>query len=750
MADRAPRLFLVDTFGLIFRAYHARARSGAPAMRTRSGLSTEAVYIFQSMLRKLVAEEHPEYIAAVFESAVPTFRDEMYADYKANRAAAPPELLTQIPYIRRLLEALRIPVLEYPRFEADDVIGSLACRAASQGLEVYIVSSDKDLLQLVADCIFVLNPAKENLVYDAAKVVEAMGVDPGQVADLLALQGDAVDNIPGAPGIGDKGARDLIQRFGRVEQALDNAAQVERRMYRESLLQHRDQILLSKKLATIDTSAPVELDLEAVLATPADAEKLKGLYQELEFHSLLKEFGPSVREGPVDYGRLESEEELRAWLGDAVKSSAPVAVALGLAEAGQIDLGGVGLAFRSGEARVVPLAVAKATLGAAAVPKSVHDLKTVWRSLDRFEIGIAGVAHDTRLYSYLLESTRTDYSLAECVFRRFSHKLEGGLAPVLIRMERAGVRIDREALEALSVQLERRLEELTARIHELAGKPFNINSPQQLGKVLFEDLKLPAPGRTSKTKAHSTSAEVLEDLAGEHEIVRLTLEYRQIAKLKGTYADALPALVNPETGRLHTTFDQCGSATGRLSSSDPNLQNIPIRTELGRQIRAAFVPRQGWRLMSADYSQIELRVLAHVSSDPVLTDAFRRSEDIHTRTAAEVLGVPPLMVGPEERRRAKAINFGIVYGLSAFGLANQIGVSRTEAQAYISRYFTRYAGVKKFIDSTIAEVRQTGLTRTMFGRIRAIPDINSPNPNARGFAERTAVNSPIQGAAADL
>jgi len=776
----AGRLYLIDTFGLIFRAYHARARTGAPGMRTSSGLPTEAVYIFNSMLRKLVEEQRPEYLAAVFESEAPTFRDQLYAEYKANREAMPQELAQQIPYLRRLLEALRIPILEYPAFEADDVIGALAARGARQGLEVYIVTSDKDLFQLVRDGIFVLNPAKDSLVYDAAKVEEFMGVPPGGVADLLALKGDAVDNIPGAPGIGEKGARDLIQRFGSVEQALERAAEVERRTYRESLQQNRDQILLSKKLATIDTSAPVDLDLEAVRTREPDPAGLRALYEELDFHGQLKTLAPApATSAPVEYQAASSEAELREGFGQG-----PVGVSLALAAAEDLDLGSVGVAAAPGVAREGPLAAARALLEDAAVPKAVHDAKAALTDLGRRGVALAGVVHDTRLYSYLLDATRADYSLAECTFRRFRHQLGAGaaeqadytvrlaqelaaeidagglrdlyetmelpLGPVLARMERAGVSIDREALRTLSTQMDQDLERVTTAIHQLAGKSFNINSPQQLAKVLFEDLGLRPGGRSAKTRALSTAAAVLEELAGEHEIVRQVLDYRQLAKLKGTYADALPALIHPATGRLHTTFDQCGSATGRLSSSDPNLQNIPVRTELGRQIRAAFIPRSGWRLLAADYSQIELRILAHFSQDAVLVDAFRRGEDIHTRTAAEVFGLPPLMVGPDERRRAKAINFGIVYGLSAFGLANQIDVSRTEAQAFIDGYFTRYAGVKRFIEATLAEVRRSGLTRTMFGRVRAIPDIRAPNPNARGFAERTAVNSPIQGTAADL
>ena len=786
------RLFLIDTFGLIFRAYHARARSGAPAMRTQSGVPTEAVYIFHSMLRKLLDEQRPDYVAAVFESAAPTFRDELYAQYKANRPAQPPELTAQIPYIRRLLEALRIPVLEQDRFEADDVIGALARRSAAQGLEVYIISSDKDRLQLVGEGIYVLNPAKDSLVYDAAKVQEVMGAPPERVADLLALKGDAVDNIPGAPGIGDKGAVELIRRFGSLEQALENAAQVERKTYRESLLQHRDQILLSKQLATIDTSVPVELDLETVRPAPADTARLRALYQELEFFSLLKELAPEAAQ-PGDYATLESEEAIRQWLREAPSSAAGLAIAPRLASPGQSHSGGgggtaaaesIGLACRPDEGRAAAPELARSLLADPGVAKSVHDSKAAGKALAARGLRLAGVVHDTRLYVYLLDPTRSDYSLAHCALqvfgrqlgdepaehadftRRLAEKLaqdidarglrslyqtiELPLGPVLIRMEEAGVRIDCQVLARLSTELEDRLAELSAEIHRLAGRPFNISSPQQLGQVLFEDLKLAGTARTGKTKALSTAAAALEELAGEHEIVRLVLEHRQVAKLKGTYVDALPSLVDPSTGRLHTTFDPCGSATGRLSSSGPNLQNIPIRTELGRQIRAAFLPRPGWRLLSADYSQIELRVLAHFSRDTVLLDAFRKGEDIHTRTAAEVLGVPPLMVTANDRRRAKAINFGIVYGLSAFGLANQLGITRSEAQACINSYFERYAGVRKFIAGIIAEVRGTGMTRTLFGHQRTIPDISSRNPAARGFAERTAVNSPIQGTAADL
>ncbi|MCC7176179.1 MAG: DNA polymerase I [Bryobacterales bacterium] len=625
----AKRLFLIDTFGFVFRAYHARARTGAPTMRTRAGLATEAVYIFHNMVRRLLSVHNPDLVAAVFESEGPTFREQEFEDYKANRAETPPDLLEQIPWVRRLLEAMRIPVVECPGFEADDVIGAIARRAAESGLEVVIVSSDKDMLQLVGGRVSMLNPMKDDAWYDRAKVKEFMGVEPEQVADLLALKGDAVDNIPGAPGIGDKGARELVARFGSVEAALERAAEVERKAYRESLENNRDRILMSKRLATIDTSVPV--DWEPGERQPPDTAALRDIYAQLEFTSLLKDLG-----------------------------------------------------------------------GAEAAPEGLFD------PIDR------------------------------------------PLLPVLRRMEETGVRIDVAVLAGLSRRMQADIERLSGEIYLLAGRQFNINSPQQLGKVLFEELGLPAPAKTGKTKAYSTAADVLEGLAAQHPIAAKVVEYRQLAKLKGTYVDALPALVNPATGRVHTSFNAAGAATGRLSSSNPNLQNIPIRTELGREIRAAFVPREGWQFVVADYSQIELRLLAHMSQDPLLLEAFRNGEDIHTRTAAEVFGVPPLLVTPGQRRNAKAVNFGIIYGLSAFGLASQLGIPQGEAQEYIRSYFERYAGVKRFIDRQIAEVRRTGETRTLFGRRRAIPDINSKNPSARGFAERTAVNTPLQGTAADL
>ncbi len=759
-------------------------------MRTSAGLSTEAVYIFNNMLRKLAKSYAPEYIAAVFESGAPVARMAEFAEYKANRAEMPPDLGEQIPHIRRILEAMRIPILEYAGFEADDVIGAIARRAEQAGTEVVIVSSDKDMMQIVSERVSMLNPAKDDEWYGPAKVKEFLGVMPAQVADLFALKGDAIDNIPGAPGIGDKGARDLIERFGSVEAAIERAAEVERKMYRESLQNNVERILMSKRLATIDTAVPIEFDLDSARAREPDPDALKQVYKDLEFHSLLKELGPSEDTRARDYQALESAAALSEWL-QAVPADAPVAVAIAESRGGEFVLditpATIGMAWKSGEARAAPLApidALKPWLEDAARPKIACDVKSALLALDKLGIQGAGFEHDIMLYAFLLDADPSGCPLEEQARRRLDLKvgaaleqhaditleiyralrpavaergleklyseIELPLARVLARMERVGVRIDRAELGRLSELMERDIARLTAEVHALAGKPFNISSPQQLGRVLFEDLRLPAPVRYGKGKTISTAADVLEELAGDHEIVRKVLEYRQLTKLKGTYVDALPALIDPQTGRLHTSFNQTGAATGRLSSSNPNLQNIPIRTELGREIRAAFVPRAGWKLIVADYSQIELRLVAHMSRDAVLVEAFRNGEDIHTRTAAEVMGVPPLMVTPEARRNAKAVNFGIVYGISPFGLAAQLGITQREAQAYIESYFARYAGVRKFIDATIAEVRRTGVARTLLGRERPIPDINSRNPNARGFAERTAVNSPLQGTAADL
>ena len=721
-----PRLYLVDSFNLIFRAFHARQRSAAPPMRTSRGTSTEAVYIFHNMIRRLQKQFQPDYLAAIFESEGPTFRDAQFPAYKANRSETPPELIEQFPIVERLLAAMSIPVLKHPGFEADDLIGTLARVAAEQGLEVCVVSSDKDMLQLVNERVTMLDMMKSDTLYDPAKVKEFKGVTPVQIPDLLALVGDTSDNIPGAPGIGDKGAVQLLEQYGTLENLLDHAADVPRKAYRESLQNHRPQIELSHRLATIDCHVPLEYTLDTLAVRPPDPDVLAGLYRELEFFSFLKDLGLAAAEPSVAPPVAPDASPTQP---EAPPDTAVV-----------FDL--------------------KTLLsrGAAMPGKPVEDIL-----LYAFLVlaDPSSCAFDSLIARYLERPGATEQETLQALAARLRPEITGDLrrvydeidlplAPVLARMERIGIRIETAQLATLSQRMDGEIQTLTDQIFGLAGKPFNINSPKQLGEILFEDLKLPTQGKTGKTKAYSTAADVLETLAAEHDIARKILEYRQLTKLKGTYVDALPSLLSPDDLRLHTSFNPAGAATGRLSSSNPNLQNIPIRTEAGREIRSAFVPEPGWTLLVADYSQIELRLLAHYSSDAVLCDAFLHNEDIHTRTASEVFGVAPLMVTPDMRRNAKAVNFGIVYGQTAFGLAAQLGITRGEADTYIRSYFERYAGVQKWINATIEEVRRRGYTLTLDGRRRPIPDIQSKNPNARSFAERTAVNTPLQGTASDL
>jgi DNA polymerase I len=554
-----------------------------------------------------------------------------------------------------------------------------------------------------------------------------------------------------------------------VENALDHAAEVERKMYRESLQNNREQILLSKKLATIDVNCPIKWDLGALKAQEPDAAALKPLYRELEFYSFLREMGPLEDTAPKDYGALTNPEEVSAFVAQ-IPGGAPIGVAA--------DSSAIAISYRKSYARSMPMGlVPEAFLQEPGRVKVTHDVKSASMmpgngyedlmleafllSADPGGCGLEVLAEkfldrklgetiEHRADAILELYERISPEIAARGLRKVYDDIDLPLAPVLARMERVGIRIEPTQLQVLSERMDAEMQRLSAEIYSAAGKEFNINSPQQLGKVLYEDLNLPSPTKYGKGKITSTAADILETLALDYPIARLVLEFRQLAKLKGTYVDALPLLIQAGTGRLHTTFNQTGAATGRLSSSNPNLQNIPIRTELGREIRAAFVPCEGWDLVVADYSQIELRLLAHMSGDPTLTKAFRNGEDIHTRTAAEVFRVPPLMITSEMRRSAKAVNFGIVYGQTPFGLAASIGVDRKEAERYIKSYFELYSGVRTFIDATIAEVRQTGIAKTLLGRERPIPDMHSRNPNARSFAERTAVNTPLQGTAADL
>jgi DNA polymerase-1 len=800
----AKKLFLVDAMGFIFRAYFApMARLNNP-----QGIPTKVPYLFSNMLRKLMKEHGPDYLAVVFDTREPTFRDKLFDKYKAQRPPMPDDLAVQLPYVRRMCEAMRLPILEFDGFEADDVIGALARQSEKKGLTTCIVTSDKDMMQLVGGNVYVLRPGagpdKTDLVVDAAKVEELMGVPPDKVADVMALMGDSIDNIPGAKGIGEKGAKELIRRFGSAEAALERANEVEGKRYREALENSREAVTMSKQLAVIDTAAPVKLDLDNLTRREPDVEALRALYSELGFTSLLRDLpaASTAAAEVTDSAMLESGVALKKYL-SSIPRDTDVAVWLTLAD-GERETEGFGTAIaaieispKAGVSRtaLIPgagstldppetnkgemLAVLREFLSDPARRKIVHDPKLV----ELLAGPVAGIRHATMLYSYLLRPTTSKHGIEDVVLRqenvtfssapgeRSDHlqrlapmlrkELESQdlaslyetidlpLAPVLAAMERDGVRVDRKALDAMSKTMEREIRALEKTIWELANFEFNINSPLQLAEVLFDKMGLTLGGRR-RGKPRSTASDVLEELALLHELPRKVIEYREISKLKSTYVDALPKLIHGETGRLHTSFSQTGTATGRLSSSDPNLQNIPVRSELGRQIRAAFAADPGYTLLSADYSQIELRILAHFSGDPVLVEAFQTGQDIHARTAQEVFGVGPMAQTAEHRRAAKAINFGIIYGQTPFGLAAQLGIDQKEAAHFIGAYFARYRGVKEYLDRSLAEARKTGVTRTLFGRIRPVPEITSTQFNLRNFAERTALNTPLQGTAADL
>ncbi|MGB6133233.1 MAG: DNA polymerase I [Acidobacteriaceae bacterium] len=836
-----PPIYLLDAMSFIFRAYHAMQRSRP--MSTRTGVPTAATYVFVNMINKLRRDFEPEYVAAVFDPAGPVFRDERakemvvrkfsaetqaferieYGGYKAQREAMPPDLVQQIPYIRRALEAFRIPILQAEGFEADDVIGTLASKAAEAGHEVFVVSNDKDMMQLVNEQVKILNPVKDNLVLDRAKVTETLGVPPERVIDVMALRGDTIDNIPGAPGIGDKGSVELIQQFGSVEAALDRAEEIKRKTYRESLQNNREAVLLSKELVTIHCGVPIEFAPEAMRTQDPDVAACRALFTELEFTSLLRELGSADVPSSAEYVTEPTAEQIAEFVAQARKEGFALALrASELAAASEqvseqeqealeekepelktmslLDLaeaacerapaeGGcrVGVAAAADTALVLPLESVRELLEDAAVAKRVHDLKGVLRVLETHGVTLRGVADDVMLYSYLVNPTHATHRLADVAARfsdrpleeqgeaqaaeaahavlglapamrkdveelgeqRVYEQIDLPLVPVLLGMEKAGIRVDARVLERMAERLAGDMQRLSEEIYSLSGQRFNINSAKQLGDVLFNKMGLPRPLKYGKGKVISTAQDVLEELAEHHAVPRLVLEYRQLAKLKSNYADSLPLLCDSE-GRVHTTFNQVGTATGRLSSTNPNLQNIPIRTELGREIRAAFVAPPGCVLLSADYSQIELRLLAHFSADPLLTRAYQTGEDIHTLTAAEVFGVPAETMDPSTRNRAKAVNFGIVYGISPFGLAAQLGIEQNEARLYIDKYFARYQGVREYIDRMLEETRREQKVRTLFGRIRPIPDIQSRNANQRGFAERTAINTPLQGTAADL
>jgi DNA polymerase-1 len=774
----SARLFVVDGPGYLYRAYHA-----LPYLSNSKWQASNAVFGMSTMLWKLLRDESPEYAAVAWDPPGPTFREAKLPTYKETRPGMPDDLRSQIALVMRVFEALRLPLLEVPGFEADDVLGTLVERLKSEPVEMVLVTSDKDMLQLVSPRVRVLsaNARGEPVWFDEAAVTAKWGVTPEQIPDLLALMGDSIDNIPGVPGIGERTAVKLISQFGGVSRLYENLTLVPGKL-REALAANRQAALLSREIATVSTRVPIAQGLEAFRRQEPDWERLRALWSELEFHTLIRQL-PASATPEITAEALPSltgPEALERWLAD-VPADAPVAVDwVGEGAPPEPALGALGLFHPAAGAAVLTLGTVAPDFGGRRLIG--HDVKPViewWLSRG----GIVPAFEDTAVGAYLLNPARTSYKLDEVCAELLGEgpglaapgtrarwvwqlwemlpralkevgldalykDLERPLVPVLGAMERHGIRVDPTRLEEFSKELDGTLVGLTRQIYSLAGGEFNIGSPKQLAQVLFEKLKLP-PLRKTKT-GYSTDADVLEQLALGHELPAKIIEHRTLAKLKSTYADALPGLIHPATGRIHTSFNQLVAATGRLSSSQPNLQNIPIRTELGRRIRAAFLPEPGWRFLAADYSQIELRILAHVSGEESLIAAFRAGEDIHQRTAAEVFGVELAAVGPEQRAVAKTTNFAVIYGVTAFGLSSRLSFTPKQAQEFLDRFFQRHAKVKAYLERTVAEGRQRGFVQTLLGRRRYIPELQSGNPNLRGFAERMATNAPIQGTAADL
>lgn len=813
-----PTLFLIDGNNYVFRAFYA-----IPSLTNSKGFPTNAIYGFATMLIRIIKEWKPDYIAVAFDVKGPTFRHEAYELYKATRRAMPETLIPQIPYIKDMIRGFSIPVLEKPGIEADDIIGTLARRYSEQDMKVFIVSGDKDMMQLVGENVVIVDTMKDK-VFDAAAVKEKFGVPPEQVVEIMGLTGDKTDNIPGAPGIGPKGALRLIEEYGTIENVLLNVDRIKNAKAKECIRLHRDQIIMSRELARIRTEEDIPFELADSRSGNPDADALKTLFKEFEFSSLLQELMIREEQLAGQYETILTEAALVGAV-EEIRNTGSFSLDLILSspEAMRAGIVGVSLGIRPGKAVYIPLGHSYAgapsqlaqeqvrkgispLLGDTAILKHGHDLKTIQIVLERNGLSLRGLGCDTLVGAYVLNSSRRSFDLPDLVQDHLNRRimtvkeiagsgvkqlppdiipvdkmapyaclradavlslvtslsdalageqltglfrdLETPLISILAGMEQKGVLIDGELLRAMSRELQQLLEISADKIYRLAGEKFNIQSPKQLQQVLFDKLRL-AKGKKTK-EGYSTDVDVLSSLARHHELPAEILAYRSISKLKSTYIDALPALVHPQTGRVHTSYNQAVTATGRLSSSNPNLQNIPIRTVEGKRIRQAFIAPAGSRLISADYSQIELRVLAHLSEDRTLIDSFHSGEDIHSRTASTIFGVFPELVNEEMRRQAKVINFGILYGMSAFGLAKELNLTQRLAQAYIDEYFRKYEGVKCYLDQVLAQARQDGYVCTLMNRRRYLPEINAANANIRQFAERMAVNTPIQGTAADL
>ncbi len=822
MTDR-PKLYLIDGSSYIYRAFFAIGR-----LSNSKGMPTQAVFGFVQMIRKIIEQEKPDFLAMVFDAKGPTFRHEMYDEYKAHRPSMPDDLIVQIPYIKEVSRCYGLPILEKQGVEADDIIATLAKEAEAKGFEVVMVSGDKDLMQMISPHIRMWDTLKDQ-VFDLETVRERFGTRPERIVDIMGLAGDSSDNVPGVPGIGEKTAVKLIQAHGSLENILDEATPVTPPKLKEKLLQYKEQALLSRTLVTLDSKVPLDLSATDLKIQPKDTPRLKALFQELGFKKFIEDLGGGeAAKKPVlmDYKGITDWNELVSFV-EKIKKAGRVSLDLETTSEDPMkaEIVGIGLSYEEGRAVYIPvghtylgvltqlplsevLQLLKGVLEDPGIEKIGQNIKYEWIILKRYGLAYKGKAFDTMIASYLLNPSRRTHSLNQIALDYLNRRLttykevvgtgakaknfcevpvdeaiaygaedaestlaaagrlrplletegldelfqqmEMPLMPVLAEMEMHGVRLDAQALADFSKEMDVRLFQAEEQIYQMAGERFNLNSPQQLGHILFEKLKLPQGKKTKGRTGFSTDAEVLKDLSLHHPLAAEVWNYRSLSKLKSTYIDALPKLILPKTRRLHTSFNQTITATGRLSSSEPNLQNIPVRTEEGRRIRQAFIPEAGWKMLSADYSQIELRILAHYSEDKTLIEAFQEGQDIHSRTAAELFGCTPQEVTSEMRRQAKVINFGILYGMSAFGLSRELGINNREARVMIDQYFLKYGKVKQYIEDTLAEARRTQMVTTLFNRRRHMDDINSSNRAVRQFAERTAINTPIQGTAADL
>ncbi|MGO9480582.1 MAG: DNA polymerase I [Candidatus Kryptoniota bacterium] len=861
----AKRFFILDGTALAYRAYFAMISH--PLINSK-GQNTSAVFGFANYLMKIIGDEKPDYLVAVFDTAEPTFRHKQYPEYKATREKMPEEMISQLAHIKKVLYAFGVPTVERPGYEADDVIGTLALLASKESIDVFMVTSDKDFMQLVTPKIKMYKPGKSGTeveIVDEKGVAAKFGVKPSQVIDVLALTGDAVDNVPGIKGIGEKTAIPLIQKYGTVEKVLSNADKIEKPALRDKLKEGKDMALLSKKLVTIKTDVPLGVDFHTLKEKNSDSAEIARIFNELDFRSLIKKaqqiVSPSAGEAKEQLknegiddedSNLKGQDEEEDYkditsvkhsyklitdvielqkLVDKLKKSEFISMDTETTSTNAVaaDLVGIALSIKPHEAYYISVASESGDLFSAAearrgvnIKDTIKLLKPIFESakikkigqnlkydmlvLSNYDVWTTGVAFDSMVAAYVinpdgqhnLDALAKEYlkykpvaieeligkgknqknmreispevvaeysgedadvalqlmgvlqkKLEKLDLLRLCEKMEFPLIEVLAAIERAGVKIDTEILAQISKELERMIENIGSEIYKLAGEEFNINSPKQLGEILFNKMKLD-PAKKTKT-GFSTDVFVLEELSSQHEIAGKVLDYRKLTKLKGTYVDALPTLIDPRTGRVHTSFNQTVAATGRLSSSNPGLQNIPIRGEMGKEIRKAFVPgEKGWVMVSADYSQIELRIMAHICRDEGLIDAFNKHEDIHRTTASKVFGVAPDQVTPDMRRKAKEVNFGLLYGIGPYGLKIRLGISQTEAKEVIDTYFHRFPRVREYINSTLDFARKHGYVETLQGRRRYLANINSKNSAVRMAEERQAINMPIQGTAADM